>query len=133
MSAIDRDDCYFEEVTEDQLESSGAKKYVASGPLELCSCCEEKDCKECAKKAEKIAEKLYSEYFADGDADEKSVSAALKAVSDFIQKNIGAKPEKKLIVCTKIQLMQKIDEESELDVDDGMVEGAVGIYGEFSK
>lgn len=133
MSANERDDCFLEEVTEEQLITSGATKYGSYQPFAFCSYCEEKDCGQCRLQAEKISDKIFEENFKDGKIDKKHLIDVLRSVPDFIKKSTGSDPEDKFTVCVIIQLMEKIDEETDFDVEDPMVESAVGIYGEFRK
>lgn len=117
---IDWSDGSFEFVTKHEIETMPIKQYLSANSFAMCKYCSGMNCESYKPVAEEIALKIFNEYFEESLADEGVLYSKLKDIAVEFKKTLEKNGDKSACACACafIQLLQLIDEETEIDITD---------------
>lgn len=118
---INWDDGSFEFIDEESLKKLNTKKYAGTNcPLLTCRFCAEKKCTIYQAKAEEVSQLIFAKYF-DENIDEDVVISTLDEHLNEIGIDFGF-ADRNLLACVILHLLQKIDEETMIEVTDALIQ-----------
>ncbi len=125
---IDWSDGSFEFIDEAELTKLNFKEYkTANGPFSICKFCVGKQCDINRAKAEEVSQLIFDQYFTKDMDDEK----VMLSVMSKLPYNLGADPSvegENFSTCVVLHLLQKIDEETSVEVDDALIKEALKVF-----
>lgn len=124
---VNWDDGVFEFIDEESLKKLNTKKYMGTNcPLLTCRFCAEKKCAICQVKAEEVSQLIFTKYFDEDIDDGNVVISTLEKHLNEIGIDIGS-ADRNLSACVVLHLLQKIDEETMIEVTDALIQKALKV------
>lgn len=124
---INWDDGSFEFVDDESLKKLNIKKYAGENcPLLTCRFCSERNCSIYQVKAAEISKLIFDRYFDEDTDDATFVLATLEKLPNDFKTELGLVDEK-FSTCVAVHLLQKIDEETSIDVSDDFMQNVIKI------
>ncbi len=124
---INWDDGSFEFIDEDALKKLDTKKYsVTSTPLSSCKFCTHKQCQSYVTKATEASQFVYDKYFNEDTDNEDIVLSTLENLPKDISGELGL-TDANLATCFILHILQKIDEETMVEVNDALIHKALSV------
>lgn len=122
---INWDDGSFEFIDANALKKLDTKKYLhSSHPFVNCKFCLEKKCNIYRTKAAEVSQLIFNRYFDENTNDASFVLSTLEKLPNDLRTEFGL-ADGQLASCVAIHLVQKIDEETMIDVSDELIQNII--------